>query len=117
MGLDTVIGVAVVLAIAVFAFVFWIMSQAEKMKKPDDYGMVWANSDVAKKVLKKGRERKPSGQWRCCRCGAGFLLPIQPDAVPVPWWYSEAIEAGGWKEKHYPWSCPDCGTFSYTVPL
>jgi rubrerythrin len=85
--------------------------------KPDDLGMLWADTAEAKQVLKKGRERKPSYRWRCCRCGAGFVLPIEPEKVPVPWWYYEALKAAGWKGSDYPWSCPGCGTFSYTVPL
>jgi rubrerythrin len=88
--------------------------------KPDDLGMLWAETAAAKQVLKKGRERRPSYRWRCCRCGAGFVLPIEPEKVPVPWWYYEAIEAAGWKPTNknpVPWSCPGCGTFSYTVPL
>jgi hypothetical protein len=83
---------------------------------PDHLGAVWATGDAAKAVLKKGRETKPTKRWRCCRCGAGFLLPIEPEKVPVPWWYWEAFGSAGWKEP-LPWACPECGTFAYTVPV
>ena len=36
MGLDTVIGVAVVIATGVFVCVFWMMSQVEKMKEAEE---------------------------------------------------------------------------------
>lgn len=86
--------------------------------QPDD-GIFWALSHKSGEYLKAGRERRPSKQWRCCRCGAGFVLPIEPEKVPVPWWYYEAMEAGGWKHSRknpVPWSCPECGDCSYTVP-
>ena len=86
---------------------------------PDD-GLLWATSNNSDEYLKAGRQRKPAKSWRCCRCGAGFLLSIEPEQVPVPWWYYEAIEAAGWKQtakEPLPWACPDCGTFAYTVPL
>lgn len=85
---------------------------------PND-GMFWAASRKSDEHLKRGRQRHPSKQWRCCRCGAGFTLPISPEKVPVPWWYYEAMEAAGWKhttKNPVPWSCPECGTCSYTVP-
>jgi rubrerythrin len=83
-----------------------------------DLGAVWADSEEAKAVLKQGRETKPTRRWRCCRCGAGFLLSIDPDSVPVPWWYWE--EGATWNNPEkdpVAWACPACGTYSYTVPL
>jgi rubrerythrin len=88
--------------------------------KPADLGADWADTDGAQQVLKNGRKRPPSYRWRCCRCGAGFVLPIEPEKVPVPWWYGEAITAAGWENTNanpVPWSCPGCGTYAYTVPL
>jgi rubrerythrin len=97
-----------------------LFSRKPNKSKPDDLGIPWADTAASKQVLKKGREMKPSYRWRCCRCGAGFVLPIEPEKVPVPWWYGEAIRAAGWENTNkspVPWSCPGCGTYSYTVPL
>ena len=85
---------------------------------PKHLGAVWADSAEAKAVLKQGRETKPTLRWRCCRCGAGFLLTIHPDLVPVPWWYWEKGATWNHTEKDpVAWACPDCGTYAYTVPL
>jgi len=66
-------------------------------------------------VTRQGRERKPSKNWLCTRCGAGFVLPIDPATVPIPWWYGEATKSFSNKNPA-PWACPGCGTHSYTIP-
>ena len=66
-------------------------------------------------LTKQGRERKPSKNWLCTRCGSGFVLPIDPANVPIPWWYGEATKSFSSKNPA-PWACPNCGTYAYTVP-
>jgi len=66
-------------------------------------------------MTRQGRERKPSKNWLCTRCGAGFVLPIDPATVPIPWWYGEATKSFSNKNPA-PWACPDCGTYAYTIP-
>lgn len=106
----------------------WRMTKAEANKLVADglsdilatkhLGAVWADSAEAKAMLKQGRETKPTWRWRCCRCGAGFLLSIHPDSVPVPWWYWEKGATWNNPEKDpVAWACPDCGTYEYTVPF
>ena len=85
----------------------------KKSDEPESLGVL--DPKEASDLTKRGREKKPSKNWLCTRCGALFVLPIDPKTVPIPWWYGEATSSFTSKNPA-PWACPGCGTHAYTVP-
>ena len=88
----------------------------KKSDEPKSLGLLGVlDPKDASDLTKRGRERKPSKNWLCTRCGSDFVLPIDPATVPIPWWYGEASSSFSSKNPA-PWACPNCGTHAYTVP-
>ena len=91
-------------------------AKPEKSEEPISLGLLGVlDPKEASDLTGRGRERKPSKNWLCTRCGADFVLPVDPVTVPIPWWYGEATKSFTTKNPA-PWACPNCGTHAYTVP-
>jgi len=114
------------IALYVFYKVVIILIKFYQKKKEGSKSDLGASSGInlmnipdaqeASDIKTKGRQRKPSKNWLCTRCGTSFVLPIDPATVPIPWWFGEATKPFSNKNP-CPWACPNCGTYAYTVPI
>lgn len=128
MGHTWVMEILVVLLVLVVLFFYSIpklnakygnaqpQATTKKSNEPKSLGLLGVlDPKESSDLTKRGREKKPSKNWICTRCGADFILPIDPATVPIPWWYGEATKSFTNKNPA-PWACPNCGTHAYTVP-
>lgn len=110
------------LFVAILLFNFYLgykkgdKSSVKKSVEPRSLGLLGVlDPKDASDLTRRGRERKPSKNWICTRCGADFVLPVDAETIPIPWWYGEATKSFTTKNPA-PWACPNCGTHAYTVP-
>ena len=79
----------------------------KKSDEPKSLGLLGVlDPKKASDLAKRGREKKPSKNWICTRCGVDFVLPIDPATVPIPWWFGEATKSFSNKNPA-PWACPN----------